>query len=53
MVVSSGQAQRVSTSRARLATDSRVHALSLSLSSTFGCSRQCSLGLSSQNALKN
>lgn len=50
MVVSSGQAQRVSTSRARLATDSRVHALSLS--STLGCSRLCSLGLSSQNAQK-
>lgn len=49
--MSSGQAQRVSTSRARLATDSRVHALlSLSLSSTLGCSRLCSLGLSSQNA---
>lgn len=37
MVVSSGQAQRVSTSRARLATDSRVHALCLPLSAVPVC----------------
>lgn len=48
MVVSSGQAQRVSTSRARLATDSRVHALCLPLSAV----PVCVLGLSSQNAQK-